>query len=102
MSSRLPKVLIRLFLVLTLVIVGIATWFTYRIALPHPIEGSDLPHYERIPVGPHEYRIGNNWLRNIAFGVWEMYVEGGPFDRGIIYGFLADELIEEQEEVFIE
>lgn len=102
MSSRLPKVLIRLFLVLTLVIVGIATWFTYRIALPQPIEGTDLPHYERIQVGPDEYRIGNNWLRKNAFGLWEMYLEGAPFERGIIYGLLAEELIEEQEEVFIE
>ena len=30
-----------------------------------------------------------------------MYLEGEPYQRGIIYGVLAKELIEKQEEVFV-
>ncbi|MDQ3049392.1 MAG: C45 family peptidase [Bacteroidota bacterium] len=48
------------------------------------------------------YVIGNNWLRKSKSNLWEMYVEGKPFERGVINGLLAKELIHEQEVAFSE
>ncbi len=50
------------------------------------------------------YQIGNNWLRyNYKYdGMYEMYIEGSPFERGVIYGKLAKELVEKQEKYFVD
>ena len=44
--------------------------------------------------------IGNNWIRKSNSGLWEMYVEGEPFERGVINGKLAKQLIYKQEDAF--
>ncbi len=46
-------------------------------------------------------KLGPNWLRKNKFGVWEMYLEGEPYKRGKIYGMLAEQLIQKQEDVFV-
>jgi len=44
--------------------------------------------------------VDNSWLRQNRFGLWEMYLEGKPFDRGVTYGLLAQNLMGNQEAVF--
>lgn len=44
--------------------------------------------------------IDNSWMRQNRFGLWEMYLEGKPFDRGVSYGLLAQNLMAHQEAVF--
>jgi hypothetical protein len=46
--------------------------------------------------------IGQNWIRKSESGLREMYVEGGAFERGLINGKLARNLIHEQEAAFSE
>jgi len=48
------------------------------------------------------YVLGNNWLRKSNSGLWEMYVEGEAFERGVINGKLSKNLIHEQEVAFSE
>lgn len=57
---------------------------------------------QREKVGDNFYRIGNNWLRKTGNGLWEEYVEGEPFERGVITGKLEKELLYTQEEAFVE
>ncbi len=45
-------------------------------------------------------RYKNNWFRKSESGLFEMYVEGEPFERGVIIGELSKDLIQYQEEVF--
>jgi len=101
MKSRFLRVIFSLTIAVLLLTFGFTAWFSYRIRIPDPVSPDSLPHYERIQTGPDEYRIGNNWLRKNEFGLWEMYLEGSPLERGAIYGQLAEELIREQEEVFV-
>lgn len=44
--------------------------------------------------------VENNWIRKNRFGLWEVYVEGDAFDRGVSYGILAKPLMDKQEKVF--
>ncbi|MEQ8304677.1 MAG: C45 family peptidase [Cyclobacteriaceae bacterium] len=44
--------------------------------------------------------MGNNWLRKSESGLYEMYVEGPPFERGVVLGRLAKDLVQYQEIVF--
>jgi isopenicillin-N N-acyltransferase like protein len=46
------------------------------------------------------FKLGNNWIRQNRYGLWEMYVEGDAFNRGVAAGKLSEELVKYQEEVF--
>jgi isopenicillin-N N-acyltransferase like protein len=48
------------------------------------------------------FTLGNNWFRQSESGLYELYVEGQPFDRGVANGKLTKELVHYQEEVFTE
>lgn len=56
---------------------------------------------ERKQVGKDHYVLGNSYLKKNKYGVWEMYLEGEPYERGVIYGKLAKELVQEQEDIFV-
>lgn len=62
----------------------------------------DALKLERTQVGPNHYAIGNNWIKKDTFGLYEVYLEGKPFDRGVIYGKLAKELLSKQEDYFVD
>jgi isopenicillin-N N-acyltransferase-like protein len=51
---------------------------------------------------PGLYTIGNNWLRKSNTGLYEMYVAGDAFERGVINGKLSAELVQSQEDYFTE
>ncbi len=55
----------------------------------------------RVQTGPFSYTLNNNWLRKNKQGIWEMYVEGSDYERGLAYGVLAKELMKEQEDYFV-
>jgi hypothetical protein len=68
-----------------------------------PPEISDLSilSEERESYGDSIYVFGNNWLRKSSSGLWEMYVEGEPFERGVAFGKLTKELLQYQEDAFV-
>lgn len=47
------------------------------------------------------YVLGNNWLHENEAGIWELYVEGSAYERGVAHGKLAHHLVREQEDIFI-
>ncbi len=79
-----------------------ATWFHFRTQI-HPPEPGNLAsttlHVEN--PAPDFYRIGANWMKKNSVGLWEMYIEGKPFERGVINGKLSKRLIAVQEKAFI-
>ena len=42
----------------------------------------------------------NNWFRKSESGLFELYVEGKPYERGVVNGKLTKELMQKQEEYF--
>ena len=56
---------------------------------------------KRVKIGEDHYTLGDNWLKRNKQGVWEMYIEGAPYKRGLIYGELAKELVQKQEKIFV-
>ncbi len=48
------------------------------------------------------YGIKNNRLRKSESGLWELYIEGDAFERGVFNGKLTKELIKKQEDAFVE
>ena len=88
---------------LGLFLILLIAFFLWRIQVPTPDVHSDFTpaSVRRVKVGPDHYRVNNCWLKKNEFGIWEMYLEGAPYERGVIYGVLARELMEKQEVDFI-
>jgi len=90
-------------LILTTVITVLAVWFYYR-TLIQPPEPSDSASINLMVEHPATdfYKIGPNWLKRSSSGLYEMYIQGKPFERGVINGKLSKKLIEFQEIAFVD
>ncbi|MGN7822623.1 C45 family autoproteolytic acyltransferase/hydrolase [Chitinophaga sp. 22536] len=85
-----------LFAVLAVYLVSVS-----RMTPPQITDKSAL-QLQRKALDSTAWTIGNNWFRKSNSGLYEMYVEGAPFERGVINGKLSGELIRHQEDVFVE
>ena len=54
-----------------------------------------------IRVADDFYAINRNWIKKNTHGLWEMYIEGEPYERGLMNGMLASKLIYNQEKFFV-
>lgn len=82
-------------------IVGFIIYFNIvtRIRPPHIEDKSSVGWKVENPE-PNFYRVKHNWLKKSNYGLWEMYIEGKPFERGVVNGKMARNLIRMQEEAF--
>lgn len=76
--------------------------YLYVVATVQPPVPDDLSSLELNPVKTPDglMTIHNSWFRQSQSGLYELYVEGNPFERGVIIGKLTRELVHYQEEVF--
>ncbi len=78
--------------------------YLYAVAIDHPpvIKDRSSEALQRVSHGNGFYTIGNNWFRKSNSGLYELYVEGDAFERGVINGKLTQELVRRQEDHFNE
>ncbi len=94
----------RIFIVLAgvgILFVGLVVYLQVVATVEEPTPGdtSSLER-ERNQVAENFYTLGNNWFRKSGSGLFEMYIEGKPFERGVAAGKLSKELTQYQEKVF--
>jgi isopenicillin-N N-acyltransferase-like protein len=65
--------------------------YLYCVAIEHPPKPADTSSeaLQRTEVSPGFYTLKNNWFRKSKSGLYELYVEGKPFERGVINGKLT-------------
>jgi predicted choloylglycine hydrolase len=86
----------------TLLVIGLI-FFQLNVSQSNPmVQKIALEQQERQEISKDHYRLANNWLKKNQWGVWEMYLEGSGYERGIAQGKLAKELIDYQEKVFVD
>lgn len=92
--------------ILGILMLAIAAFVIYYMAVtklePPEINNKDSLSLTREKLDSNLYKIGPNWLKENESGLWELYVEGDPFERGVINGKLAKELIRKQEHAFVD
>lgn len=100
---KLRKILSRTLLIFILLIVGfgIYLFFAIQIEVPKIVNDTTL-NWKRETVSKEFYKVNKNWLKHSESGLWELYVEGDGYERGIANGMLTKELHEFQEDVFID
>lgn len=74
------------------------------VAIDRPPKIADMSalKIKRTDHGGHLYSYGSCWLRKSESGLWEAYIEGNPFERGVAFGQLTKELLYYQESSFFE
>ncbi|MBK6342957.1 MAG: peptidase C45 [Flavobacteriales bacterium] len=84
-----------------LLVIG-AAWFAIEVHVSAPLSEGETDRVPARSQGPDgRWHVGRNWLGRDSLGLYEAYVEGGELERGLAYGALASELIEEQERIFV-
>ena len=100
--KRPLKLLLRTVLVLAGLALLFLVYFIAAIYQPTPeIINREIEKAEISIVSKNFKKLGTNWLRKSESGLWEMYLEGDGYERGVINGKLTKELAELQETVFI-
>jgi isopenicillin-N N-acyltransferase like protein len=69
---------------------------------PPEISDKSVLLLERENPSANFYKVGSSWLKKNQYGLWEMYLEGNSFEIGVINGKLTRELIQIQEDAFVE
>src|SRR6476620_11478993 len=69
---------------------------------PPKIKDTSAEQLQRTQHDSSFFTLKNNWLRKSNSGLYEMYIEGNPFERGVINGKLSKELVVSQEDYFSE
>lgn len=88
--------------ILLLLLTGVI--YIVQVSKVDPPEVKDMSslQLQRTDHGNGFYALNNSWFRHSSSGLYEMYVEGAPFEMGIINGKLSKELVVRQEEYFAE
>lgn len=105
MSKSPHTILRRIYRVILLLVLLVVLFLTYFISAIHistpEIADRDIEQEKVTSTSADFKRLGRNWLKKSECGLWEMYVEGDGYERGVINGKLTKELAEIQETVFI-
>lgn len=102
-TNRFTRRLLRVFGVIVLLFVLLAIYLVWISDIKPPeIKDTTVTQLQRTQHDSSFYTLNNNWFRKSNSGLYEMYVEGQPFERGAINGKLSKELIQTQEDYFAE
>ncbi len=82
------------FLVVALILFSLLVKIT-----PPEVADAEIPAVQKI--SDTHFTCGNNWLRQDEEGIWVVYIEGKPYERGLAYGALCEKLIRDQEVIFV-
>lgn len=96
------KFILKTLLVILVPFLCFLIYFICAILIKEPLI-KDRSVEEMVRLNPSEnfYTLGNNWLKKSESGLWEMYIEGDGFERGVAIGKLTKELAEKQETAFV-
>lgn len=98
---KLRKIILRTLLVFTILLVCFFIYFIIAVQIDVPeIKNDATLDWKRETVSKEFYKVNNNWLRHHESGLWELYVEGDGYERGVANGMLTKELHEFQEDAF--
>ncbi|HTB99771.1 MAG TPA: C45 family peptidase [Ferruginibacter sp.] len=85
-----------------LLIIGAIYLAAVALEYPPKVKDESSLQLQRSEPSPGFYTLKDSWFRKSKSGLYEMYVEGDPFERGVINGKLSKELVVRQEDYFNE
>jgi predicted choloylglycine hydrolase len=102
-TNRLARRVLRVVGVFCLLLFLLAVYLVWVSNIQPPtIKDTRAELLQRTQHDSSFYTLKNSWFRKSNSGLYEMYVEGEPFERGIINGKISKELVISQEDYFAE
>jgi isopenicillin-N N-acyltransferase-like protein len=99
--KRFFKIVFKFSLLIFILLIGFFIYFVFAVQIEIPeIKNDTTKNWKRETVANEFYKVNNNWLKHHKSGLWELYVEGDGYERGVANGMLTKELHEFQEEAF--
>ena len=99
---KILKRILYFFGVLFLLFVIAAVAFKFIVTIDEPLpKDTKATKLDRIKLDGSLHKCGKSMLRKSSSGLWELYTEGGAFERGVETGKLTAELIDYQERAFV-
>ncbi len=97
------KIIWRIFFAFYLMAALALTYLSCVVPLEKPVIPEKYSNFpQRHTVDSGFYYLQNNWLQQNKTGLWEMYLEGDDYERGLAFGRLGRDLNSFQEEAFAE
>ncbi len=106
--KKKPKQIVRIALYVCGLIVAVALipviifaylYVTADFKKPVGFEPADM---QVVRIGDSLRAYGSDTLRLSRSGLWEMRIGGGAFERGVAYGKLAQDILYQQEQIFVD
>lgn len=101
----LKRRILRLFFLIsvsvTIILLGLFVYVRIVSVVEEPLRPSQrADQVEPVKTKDNFYTLGPNWFRKSESGLYELYVEGDPYELGLVNGKLTKDLVHYQEEVF--
>ena len=101
--NKTLRILRNILLIIVLLLAVLIVIFKISTNIKEPvIDDMSILEVQRENPSKDFYRINSSWLKKNKYGLWEMYLEGNPFEIGVINGKLTKELIKQQEDSFVD
>ncbi|MDQ1265409.1 MAG: Peptidase, partial [Bacteroidota bacterium] len=102
MKSKLKRIFLICLVSAAALLVAFVIYFIIAVSISEPeIKDRSSLLLKRIVTPDSLYICGAGRLQKSESGIWELYLEGEPFERGVICGKLCKELIVFQEQAFV-
>jgi hypothetical protein len=98
--KKLLKIIAWILGSLLLLITGLIIYVRSVARIDEPLVDETAFQDEATEIDSGLWRLNENWFRQSESGLYELYVEGSPFERGLAIGKLSHDLIRYQETVF--
>ncbi len=100
--KKIAKTLLKIIAIVALILIILVLIFKITTKInPPKVQDLQVEDLARIAVDSNFYAIKNNWIQKNKQGLWEMYIQGEAYERGVINGKLTKELIYKQENAFV-
>jgi isopenicillin-N N-acyltransferase-like protein len=101
MFKRIIKILVWSIGSVVLLLTGFILYVMITASIDPPkISSADKITLDKVVQSDGLVTMGNNWFRKSESGLYEVYVEGDAYTRGVALGSLTSDLVHYQEEVF--
>ncbi|UII34802.1 C45 family peptidase [Fulvivirga ulvae] len=92
-----------LLIIPVLLLLAAVVTYVLNVRMSSPLaEGQEKDYIRVQEIGENHFGTSDgSWLRKNDKGVWELYVHGEPYARGLAFGALAQRLLAEKESSFI-
>lgn len=96
------KILLIILTVCIVFVAGISIYFVYAVTLSPPVcDQSSVDGLKRVKLNDSLFVCEDSWLKQESGGIYELYVQGAPYEIGFKNGLLTKELNYIQEGEFI-